>query len=277
MFTLHLHRRTAPPTAAGLAGRRRVNVWRDDAEVACAFGYRGEGWWAMEWPGWAIFRFGSAVGAGVEVTCRADVPLASLEDTYRRSVVPLQFQALGHEALHASAVSGEDGVIAFCGERRAGKSTLAFALGRLGLPQRADDSLVLEVSPTQATAIPLPFAPRLRQASADFFRTDRAPRPTSGVAPAERLRAVFELNQDDTATCSVEPLDGGEAFSTLLAHAHCFDPDDPAERRRLVDKYLTLAAVTPVFRVRYAPRLTDLSSLAHTVLGAAGARIPVAP
>ena len=44
------------------------------------------------------------------------------------------------------------------------------------------------------------------------------------------------------------------AFSELLAHAHCFDAEDPAQTRRLVDDYLELVARVPVFALEYQPR-----------------------
>src|SRR5690606_32105191 len=129
----------------------------------------------------------------------------------------------------------DDGVIAFCGERRTGKSTLAFALARLGLAQRADDAVVLAVEPDGATTVPVPFAPRLRRPSAAYFGAHPVARPDTSAAPAERLRAVIELRQDDIAATQVERLSGADGFTTLLAHSHCFDPGDPGERRRLVD------------------------------------------
>jgi len=43
------------------------------------------------------------------------------------------------------------------------------------------------------------------------------------------------------------------AFSQLLAHAHCFDAEDPKHARRLVDDYLALSAHVPVFALDYCP------------------------
>ena len=50
------------------------------------------------------------------------------------------------------------------------------------------------------------------------------------------------------------------AFSELLAHAHCFDAEDPAQTRRLVDDYLELVARVPVFALEYQPRPATTSA-----------------
>ena len=275
MFTLHLHGSGAMRSAAERPGSRRVQEWRDQDDTACAFGYAGDGWWAMEWPGWATFRFGPAVGHGVEVIHRSDVAPERIEDTYRRSVLPLQLQALGWEAIHASGVATETGILAFCGERRTGKSTFAFALGRRGLAQRADDAIVLDVEDGRVTTVPLPFAPRLRPASAAFFAT-AVDTPVTAAAATEPLRAVFVLSQDAGASpCTIERLAGTAAFRALLAHAHIFEPQNPAAKRRLVSHYLEVAGAVPVIHVRYAPRLTDLPQVLDHLLAEAGVPLPV--
>lgn len=57
--------------------------------------------------------------------------------------------------IHASAVAFEGEVFAFSGPAGAGKSTLAAALGRYGLPLFCDDTLILDMSdPTTLTCLP---------------------------------------------------------------------------------------------------------------------------
>lgn len=270
MFTLHLQRSTTIETAAACPGGRRVQEWRDQADSPCAIGYAGDGWWAMEWPGWAVYRFGPALGETVEVLHRPDVGRERLEETYRRSVLPLQLQALGREALHASANALGDGVIAFCGERWAGKSTFAFALHRRGFPQRSDDSLVLNVSDGTVTTVPLPFTPRLRPASLIYF-DGGDPAPAAASGHAEPLRAVVILRQGaDASPCHLERLSGADAFAGVLAHAHVFDPGSDSARRRLARHYLDIAAGVPVYTLRYAPRIDDLPRVLDHVLAELG-------
>lgn len=274
MFALKvLQGRPSEPCGWGRSGAP-VQVWRDLADTVCAYGYAGDGWWGMEWPGVGRYRFGPAVGAGiVEALPEPGVPPERLEDVFNRSVRPLVLQVSGCEALHASAVSTPRGVLGFCGERRAGKSTVAFGLRRRGFAQHADDTLVLSVAPNLVTTVPLPFAPRLRSGPADFFRgvrEDVSPALTSGAA-RQQLGALFILRPDHQAGMPVaRPLAPSEAFRAVLAHAHCFEPENPAARRRLLLNYMEVSAVIPAFDVSYEPGLDRLGGLLDTVLNAAG-------
>ena len=263
------------PARVRLSDASRVQVWRDLSDVVCAYGHAGPAWWAMAWPGIATYRFGPAVGAEVvEAHVEIGVAPSRVEDIYRRGVLPLALQALGRETLHASAVATSRGVLAFCGERRSGKSTVAFGLRRRGLEQHADDTLVLDIGPSIVETVPLPFVPRLRDASAHFFDTTA---DGSFVSPARDphtrpLDALFVMRPaDGAARLSVEPLRSTEAFRAVLAHAHCFEPDNPDVRRRLVQHYLDLCAVVPVFEVRYAPDLARFDAMLDRILSAAKA------
>jgi hypothetical protein len=276
MFTLRFEGSPAIGTAAARLGGRRVQEWRDQGDSLCAVGHAGDGWWAMEWPGWAIYRFGPALGDRVEVLHRADVPRERLEDTYRRSVLPLQLQALGREALHASASAIAGTAVCFCGERWAGKSTFAYALERRGFPQRADDSLVLDVGSGAITTVPLPFTPRLRPASLDYFvRGDDDAWRTD--APAEPLGAIVILEQDaGSVPCTLNRVSGADAFRQVLAHAHVFEPNQEGAQRRLARHYLDIAAAVPVYALRYAPRIDDLPLVLDRLLTELGAAEAVA-
>ena len=255
----------AQPSSAGTP----IQMWQDLDDRVFAYGYAGDGCWTMEWPGYATFRFGPSIGEGVvRATHRSGVAPSRIEDTCRRSVLPLALQASGYETLHASAVSTDAGVTAFCGERGAGKSTVAYALARRGLRQYADDTLVLSVTPGGADALPLPFTPRLREASARFFDvTSEAPALRSRHSSALPLVAVCVLSPSPDAFAPViDTLDGTAAFKALLAHAHCFDPHTPSQRERLLRNYLDLSAHVPVHAVRYAPGLKRLDDLLNTIL-----------
>lgn len=268
MFTLRLdedclsppHRETCAP----------VQVWRDLADNICAYGYAGDGWWAMEWPGHATFRFGPAIGAGIVTAVPSPGARRSrVEETFRRGVLPLALQATGYETLHASAVDTPAGVIAFCGERRAGKSTIAYALRRRGFAQHADDTVVMSAGDGRIETLALPFAPRLREASAEFFRTTTT-HPESHVQGASRpLAGIFVLHPG-VHDGAPERLEGQAAFRALLAHAHCFDPTTPASQQRLLRNYLDIAAGVPIYRLVYAPGLDRLDAMLDVILDRAG-------
>jgi hypothetical protein len=269
MFTLEYEQGPASDVA-GIEGGTRVQAWHDLADVVCAYGYTGPGWWAMHWPNLATFRVDAEAVNVVRVFPAAHASRARLQDLYRRSVVPLFLQALGHETLHASAVLGAQGVLAFCGERASGKSTIAYALARRGLPQYADDTLVMTPTSRGIKTQPLPFSPRLRPASAAYFRTHDRDSHSHEHKVSAPLSALFVLRPAaEGATLDIEALASPLAFQALLSHAHCFEPASERSRRRLLKNYLEVSASVPVFAVSYPPGLDRLDALLDAILSAA--------
>jgi hypothetical protein len=271
MFTARFEPRPATGVLRVSQGTR-VQTWRDLSDAVCAYGHAGPGWWAMELPRFGTFLLERAAPDTIRIFAEPGASRDRLEDLYRRSVVPVFLQALGHETLHASAVTAAGGVLAFCGERGAGKSTIAYALARRGFAQHADDTLVLTVARDSVTTQPLPFAPRLRPPSAAFFNAD--PRGGSAAktsAAAGRLSALFILQRAAApSTLDVAKLPASQAFQAMLAHAHCFEPDNPLVRQRLLKNYLDISARIPVFRVTYTPGLDRLDALLDEMTEAAG-------
>jgi len=138
----------------------------------------------------------------------------------------------GHLTLHASAIGLEDGVAAFIGWKRRGKSTTASALyasgGRLvtddivaippgeratvlpGFPQmRLDPEAVartLDLSPDELPRLHEDYEKRIGRATRRFQRT---PAP---------LRCVYLLEWGDEF--GVDPLSARDAFVQLLQHSY---------------------------------------------------------
>jgi hypothetical protein len=165
------------------------------------------------------------------------------------------------------------GVLAFCGSKGSGKSTLAFAMRQAGWRQFADDALVLRLDKDRVRAVPLPFAPRLRPASrAQFARAGRPPLlPPRRAQPADlSLRSMFLLEQNARLTnVRVSLIPKARAFSELLRHAHCFDAEDQAHKRQLVNDYLELVARVQAFLLEYRPDFRQLPRLIRAVMEAA--------
>ena len=61
-----------------------------------------------------------------------------------------------------------------------------------------------------------------------------------------------------------------QAFTALLAHAHCYDAQDRSHTRRLVDSYLAIVSLVPVFALQYRPDLQRLPQLTEIIKDAAG-------
>lgn len=277
MFTLTYE----PVSAAGVPGvgqgRTPVQTWTDLADVVCAYAYAGDCWWAMEIPQLATFKLDLSDRNTIRVFAGAGASRETIEDLYRRSVVPLFLQALGRETMHASAVAGSKGVLAFCGDRGTGKSTIAYALARRGFAQHADDTLVLSLDDGAVRTVPLEFTPRLRPAARTFFGpgTDLDRFADSRGVRAEPLATVFVLRRDDTCVGpTVRGLSPPAAFEALLQHAHCFEPDNPVQRRRLLQNYLDISTRVPVFDVSFGSGLQGLERLLDALLHAAGTPSP---
>jgi hypothetical protein len=244
-----------------------VNVWRTAEGELCAVAGSDDGEYWLQVPSVATFRFaagGDSVTAVPHAPARPDL----IRRAFDHSVLPLTLQALGREGLHASAVLTAHGVVGFCGKTHTGKSTLAFALSQRGLEQWADDSLVWDLEDGHPSAISLPFHVRLRPESVSFFGScpdARRFRNTEGRKPITALYVLRRTAFDPTAPrLVIERLAGGHALTTLLDHAHCFNPCDAIRKRQMMVNYLTLMSRVPVFDVRFQPSLSLLSELVDT-------------
>ena len=251
--------------------RREVAIWRDGQGFEYARAYSNETESFIAWRNLATFAF-SEGATDVRAWPEPDVPDDRVVDVFQRVVQPIVLQAIGCQALHASAVAGAGGVLAFCGVGHSGKSTVAYALGQRGYRQLADDALVLSVSVNRVTVRPLPFAPSLRSASSLHFHgcgftagsAVSVPRSTADALP---LKAVFILRQDSELAAPAVPdrLNPVQAFSALLTHAHCFDESSPAHTRRLAEDYLTVAGDVPVMTLTYPPRFGQIEWLLRLI------------
>jgi hypothetical protein len=246
---------------------RKVNEWFDDDGEVIARAFIGADIRWIDWPGVGVFAVPAAsheVRVWPEIAVRHEVVV----DTFFR-VQPIILQALGWEALHASATLGPTGVLGFCGRGGSGKSTLAFAMQQAGWLQFADDALLLRLDGEEVAACPLSFTPRLRLASRVHF-ADASVLPSQPQPKDAPLNSVFILRQQaDFDSPRISLLPRARAFSEVLPHAQCFDPVDPTHSRRLVQSYLALAARVPVFTLEYRPNLQHLPRLIHAILEAA--------
>jgi hypothetical protein len=242
--------RSADPVP--LSNRSGTEVWLDAQGRQVGYGHAGERW--LQLPGVATFTFGPS---GVEAVAGEDVAIERIRDAHRRLVLPLALQALGQEVLHASAVAFETGAVAFCAESGTGKSTVAYALGQRGHPPCADDAVAIRPGRRGPELIPLPFALRLRPASAAYYGQDPGAAEVQDPAARRPLAAICVLERRDEGT-GTRRLGRSEAFPALLAHAYSFGLNDERRRRRMIEHYLSLASDVPVYRVVLASGLSTL-------------------
>jgi hypothetical protein len=260
---------------------REVCVWRDEQGrvFARAFAQGARRW--IDWPGLGIFAF--TAGSHRVQVWPATTDRDLVAGAFARRLQPIILQALGRQAIHASAVLGRGGVLAFCGVGHSGKSTLAFAMTRIGYRQVADDALVLERLESTVSARLLPFRPGLREPSRRHFGSLTAASESSALADATLpasapLRGIVVLQQDSSLRSpdGPNPVPPVQAFAALVTHARCFDEADAAHTRALVDDYLAIAEVVPVYSLRYPAQFGQLSSLLMHVSHLAGT-LGVAP
>lgn len=264
-----------PSPTEGGAG---VTVWRDNDGAVAGYGSsNGPKKW-IHLPGVGAFRFepGSA-----EVVA---FPLASasshlVRDAFNRSVLPLALQGVGHEVLHASAVLARERVVALCAVSGTGKSTIACALDRRGHPLWADDAVCFDASSVPITAVSLPFALRLRPASAEYFAANENGRREQLSATSSRpeLGAVVVLERSEPeAEPVLSRLTASEAFTATLTHAYAFDTEDRVRNARMVSSYLELVDRVPVFRLTFSPGLERLPEIVDLLERALGNTLPSA-
>ncbi len=264
MLTLIFVDGDAPAPGTG----RKVNEWHDDCGGVVARAYTSKILHWIDWPGLGVFGFFSGSNE-IRVWPESHGQRRAIIDIFSRTLEPIILQTMGWQALHAGAAVGPDGVVAFCGRKGSGKSTLAYAMHQAGWRQFADDALVLRLDQDRVASRPLHFEPRLRPpARAYFAHTPNLSRYSldSGDVP---LAAVFLLQQNPNLTSPrISLMPQTRAFSEVLAHAHCFDAEDPTQTHRLVNDYLGIVARVPVFALEYKPDLQKLPQLTRAVVEA---------
>ncbi len=268
MLSLSILEGVAPATG------RQVNEWTDQCGKVFARAFSSDDHYRIDWPGVGAFAFRPG-SRDVLVWPEPHARHEEISDTFDRLLQPVILQALGKQALHAAASVGPTGTIAFCGSAGSGKSTLGFAMGQAGYRQLADDALVVQLEQDRVSVCPLPFAPRLRPPSRlHFGYAGQIPSPPVHFQPADLvLSSVFLLRQDDQIKCPrLTALPQAQAFPALLAHAYCYDAQDRRHTRRLVDSYLAMVSLVPVFALQYRPDLQQLPQLIQMIKDAASSR-----
>ena len=261
-------------------GHPGVEHWRDTTGAVCAYAYASDGRYWMDWPAVARYTF-TADGDTITAWPEAGISQSTIERIFRRAVVPAALQRLGYEVLHASGVRLPGGVVGFCGDPGAGKSTLAAALAQRGFEQWADDTLVIESHQDRAFAVSIPFDSALRPASArHLVGTDgiyQGPVGSASVASAPLIALVLlDRGEQSGGPPAMHRLGANKAFRRLLTHACAFSTRALEDRRAVTEHYLAIAASVPVFELGYASGFAALSSVLDKVMeglkeaGAAG-------
>ncbi len=187
----------------------------------------------------------------------------------------------GLEALHASAIEGPDGVLAFATRSGGGKSSLASELVRRGHPFFADDALVLGRERGAVRAHPGPplmnfpldhpegfDATELGTVEAVVGSEAWLAVRRAATAPS-RVAAIHLLDRRAGLPTGVELLDANPMH--LLSHV-LTEPGSPARMAARFELLADLVAETAVLRVSADPAV-PVSRLADLVEEAARRRV----
>jgi len=246
--------------------------WPDHDGVIYAYGHvQGNEHW-MHIPDLATFRF-SPFGEEVAATVSNASTQEVIIDAFHRRVLPMVVQVRGREVLHASAIHSEAGVLGFCGITRSGKSTIAFGLNARGYPLWADDMVAFEFADGAPFSVSLPFRPRLRKSSAELFSRQILEEKLVAydAAPAGEQRArlagicILKKTPAASVAVSIRQLSPTDALATVLDHACCFFPQSGDRKRLMIQHYLELVALTPIFEISYQPGLQNFPALLDAV------------
>jgi hypothetical protein len=121
-----------------------------------------------------------------------------------------------------------------------------------------------------AAAARMPQRSRLREPAASWFPGSVAPELNGSngrevvydLEPTLRpLSAVYWLEPMSDAALRIEPVPAAEGFRLLLGEAYCLTLDDLACNRKMVRNYLSLASLSPVFRLWFSPGREGIPSL----------------
>lgn len=260
--------------------------WREADGAVIAIGYTDTGRHWLLFPGLATFQFSDTSDAVVAAPAEG-TPSELIWDTYLRAALPLVLHSRGQEALHASAVVGPGGVVAFCAHSQTGKSTLAYGLTQRGYPPFSDDAVVLKRAGDDWLAVSYPFQFRLRAAVATHFAEDGAQllsrslisnsaAPAAGEPqPLAALVLLTKLLPDEASEpAAFSRLSPAAALPLVLSHAYCFSLEDPERKQKMAMAYVDLVTSVPTYDLRYAG---TLEALAEVLDGIEAIMVQLAP
>ena len=242
-----------------------LEKWDDHAGNVYGFGLpRGTRYWMK------FYHFGCFVAepgyAEVLGSANRGVDLGRFQEMFLRFVLPWVMQRQQWDCLHASAVLTAAGVVAFCGPTGRGKSTLARACCERGALPYSDDAVPFLIRDGVVLSARIPQPLRPREPAASRFAAVPKPEPNGGselvwdLEPSLRpLSAVYWLEPAPDghrpALAVIERLPAAEGFRSMLSEAHCMTLRDAACNRKMIRNYLSLAQLTPVFRLSFASDL----------------------
>jgi hypothetical protein len=235
----------------------------------------------LRFPELADFEVSSC---GRVVSCR---PVASVsEDTvrhlYLNQVLPLALSQQGALVFHASAVDIGGKGVAFVGDSRKGKSTLAASFATNGSAFLTDDGLVLEPLDKGHQIVPSHPSIRLWKDSEEFLVGTSAPicLPVHFTSKARLLadghvlfcehprplHRVYFLGGDSSAGTAFERIRPAAALIELVRNSFLLNLDERESLAGHFDELIRFAGQPIFYRMDYPRRYEELANVRRAIV-----------
>ena len=223
----------------------------------------------------------------VEAWPTPECDASTLANLYHNQIAPILGNHAGGLFLHGSAVllsqrdatSEDQGVAAFLGLSRGGKTTLAGSFAQSGYPFLTEDVIDLRRADDCYRVQPKRSKLRLFADSARFLLgaetkieddnlkqdVDAGAALPFAVAEAP-LRCIFILGTDHQAPLSIRRLSSAEALSALLPHAFILDVTDKARLKAHFGRMADLSQDTACYALDFTRDYAELPRVREAVL-----------
>lgn len=227
-------------------------------------------------------EFVIAAGGRIEAHARPEAPMHTVRHLLIDQVLPQWLSHTGRLVLHASAVQGPLGAVAFLGRTGTGKSTLAASFAASGSPLLADDAVVVERRGGRAFAVVaypgVRVWPDVLAALGEVDDSARVAHYTakcrlgpvnSGLAfaagplPLRRLYVLDPATGD--APAAITPLSKREQVIELVKNTYVMDLTDRARLTAQLDRAIVEGGPVDVRRLQY-PHAADALPLVRRAI-----------
>ena len=218
--------------------------------------------------------------AATTVTCwpALDVDAALPGNLFTNAITPMLSNYQGGLNLHGSAVAGEAGALAFLGQSRSGKTTLAGAFSTGGFGLLTEDVVDLQSGGRAYRVQPKRAELRLfADSAAHLFGTDMPglddeakqavtlPASLKTAANAAPLHAIFLLGDGSAQATTIQPIDAHQALTQLLQHSFILDVEDKARLKAHFAALADLADAVPCYALDYPREFAELPRVIEAV------------
>lgn len=277
-----------PPKAQGKLASEPYDRWISPEGVCMAEFHRTDDGFLVRFPHQADFLIGQQGDAyRISAWPTPDCDAPTLGNLYHNQITPILGNHAGGLFLHGSAVllsasegSGNvEGVCAFLGLSRGGKTTLAGSFAREGFPFLTEDVIDLRRGGDGYWVQPKRSKLRLFADSARFLLGEhteiendnlKQDVDAGGDFPFARqeapLRQIFLLGTDHQADLSIKRLSSAEALSALLPHSFILDVTDKPRLKAHFGRMADLSQDIACYTLDFARDYAELPRVRRAVL-----------